>query len=133
MFGSKHYFLFLTTLISHHRVDRVLGFFYSRPNWDSRTPSPAGECVPPSFSSGGEGGAEPSGRVALLLLLSLLQLRKPECIIIRAAVGDANRGIFSNFFSLCTIFNTASSGAPVGGCWNRTQDCCDFGIGSQTL
>jgi hypothetical protein len=21
----------------------------------------------------------------------------------------------------------------VGGCWDRTQDCCDFGIGSQTL
>jgi hypothetical protein len=21
----------------------------------------------------------------------------------------------------------------VGGCWDRTQDCCDFGIGTQTL
>jgi hypothetical protein len=21
----------------------------------------------------------------------------------------------------------------VGGCWDQTQDCCDFGIGSQTL
>jgi hypothetical protein len=21
----------------------------------------------------------------------------------------------------------------VGGCWDRTQDCCDFGIGSQAL
>jgi hypothetical protein len=21
----------------------------------------------------------------------------------------------------------------VGECWDRTQDCCDFGIGSQTL
>ncbi len=21
----------------------------------------------------------------------------------------------------------------VGGCWDRIQDCCDFGIGSQTL
>jgi hypothetical protein len=21
----------------------------------------------------------------------------------------------------------------VGGCWDRTQECCDFGIGSQTL
>jgi len=26
-----------------HRVDRVLGFFSSRPNWDSPTPSPADE------------------------------------------------------------------------------------------
>jgi hypothetical protein len=29
-----------------HRVDRVLGFFSSRPNWDPPTPSPADECVP---------------------------------------------------------------------------------------
>ncbi len=28
----------------YHRVDRVLGFFSSRPNWDF-TPSPAGECA----------------------------------------------------------------------------------------
>jgi hypothetical protein len=35
------------------RVDRVLGFLSSRPNWDSPTPSPAGKCVPPSFGSGG--------------------------------------------------------------------------------
>jgi hypothetical protein len=26
--------------------------FSSRPNWDSPTPSPAGECVPPPFGSG---------------------------------------------------------------------------------
>ncbi len=31
-----------------HRVDRVSGFFSSRPNWDSPTPHlQAGECVPP--------------------------------------------------------------------------------------
>ncbi len=31
-----------------HRVDRVLGFFSSRPNWDSTTPSLwPGCCVPP--------------------------------------------------------------------------------------
>ncbi len=28
-----------------HRVDRVQSFFSSRPNWDSPTPSHAGECV----------------------------------------------------------------------------------------
>jgi hypothetical protein len=28
------------------RVDKVLSFLSSRPNWDSPTPSHAGECVP---------------------------------------------------------------------------------------
>jgi hypothetical protein len=39
--------------IHRQSVDRVLGFFSSRPNRDSPTPSPAGECVLPSFGSGG--------------------------------------------------------------------------------
>ncbi len=30
-----------------HRVGRLLSFFSSRRNWDSPTPSPAGECAPP--------------------------------------------------------------------------------------
>ncbi len=44
-----------------------------------------------------------------------------------------------NFFDFHTLFNTASYAAPpprfhcVGGCWDRTQDCCDFGVGCQTL
>ncbi len=33
----------------------MLSFFSSRRNWDSPNPSPAGECVPPSFGSGGRG------------------------------------------------------------------------------
>jgi hypothetical protein len=32
-----------------YRVDRMLGFFFSRPNWDPHTPSHAGESVPPPF------------------------------------------------------------------------------------
>ncbi len=37
----------LVRYIPSHRVDRVLGFFSSRPNWDSTTPSPwPGRCVP---------------------------------------------------------------------------------------
>ncbi len=39
--------------IHRQSVDRVLGFLSSRPNRDSPTPSPAGECVLPSFGSGG--------------------------------------------------------------------------------
>ncbi len=35
-----------------HRVDGVLGFFSSRPNWDSSTPSPEGEFAPPPLGSG---------------------------------------------------------------------------------
>ncbi len=41
--------------IHRHSVDRVLGFVSSRPNWGSPTPSPAGECVLPSFGSAGGG------------------------------------------------------------------------------
>ncbi len=47
---------------------------------------------------------------------------------------------FSDFFLFFYVlyFNTASKTAAlrfhcVGGCWDRTLDCCDFGIGSQTL
>jgi hypothetical protein len=40
-----------------NRVDRILGFFSSRPNWDLPTPSTPGECDPPPlFGSGGDGG-----------------------------------------------------------------------------
>ncbi len=41
--------------IHQQSVDRVQVFFFSRPNRDSPTPSPAGECVLPSFGSGGGG------------------------------------------------------------------------------
>ncbi len=42
---------------------------------------------------------------------------------------------FLDFFYFCTLFNTAPSAAPVSedaGIEPMT-DCCDFGIGSQTL
>ncbi len=35
--------------INRQNVDRVLGFFSSRPNWDPPTPSSEGECVLPSL------------------------------------------------------------------------------------
>ncbi len=47
---------------STHTVDRVLGFFSSRPNWDS--PTPAGECVPP-LVGGGYSLAEEGGGVLI--------------------------------------------------------------------
>ncbi len=37
-------------------LHRVLGFFYSRLNWDYLTPSPAGECALPPLVRGGVGG-----------------------------------------------------------------------------
>jgi hypothetical protein len=36
------------------RVDRVISFLSSRPNWNFPTPSPASEFIPPPFSSGGK-------------------------------------------------------------------------------
>ncbi len=49
-----------------HRVDRVLGFFASHPNWDSPTPSPAasqaGVSLNPVGSGGGEGYTNARGR-----------------------------------------------------------------------
>ena len=57
--GSKAMISFLPPNLSHsrlsnnHRVGRVPSFLSSRRNWDSPTPSPAGECVLPSFGSGG--------------------------------------------------------------------------------
>ncbi len=55
------YRIALTVIVSYsseiyrtnHRVGRVLGFFSSRPNWDSPTPSPTGEGVPPFLVGGG--------------------------------------------------------------------------------
>ncbi len=41
---------------------RVLGFFFSRPNWDFPTPSPAGECVPPPLLVRGGGETLAGGR-----------------------------------------------------------------------
>jgi hypothetical protein len=41
-------------------------------------------------------------------------------------------------FFFCVLYSTLLHLPPlrfhcVGGCWDRTQDCCDFGIGSQPL
>ncbi len=42
------------------RVDRVLSFLSSRPNWDSPTPTHAGERVPTPSGFGGEGVRRPN-------------------------------------------------------------------------
>ncbi len=50
--------------------------------------------------------------------------------------------VFQNINSMIEFFNVLYSTLLhlpplkfhcVGGYWDRTQDCCDFGIGSQTL
>jgi hypothetical protein len=46
--------------------------------------------------------------------------------------------IFCLFVPKSTLhISSAATQIPVcrslGGCWDRTQDCCDFGIGCQTL
>jgi hypothetical protein len=43
--------VYMSPKCSQRFTGTVLGFFSSRPNWDSPTPSPAGECVLPSFGS----------------------------------------------------------------------------------
>ncbi len=45
--GEFNRFLSFWEYVPHHRVDRVLCFFASRPNRDPPTPSTGGECVPP--------------------------------------------------------------------------------------
>jgi hypothetical protein len=46
-----------------------------------------------------------------------------------------NRGIFWIFFMCVPVLYSTLLYLPsvrfhcVGGCWDRTQDCCDFGIG----
>ncbi len=47
-------------------------------------------------------------------------------------------GGFFEFFFFYVLHTTLLHLPPlrshcIGGCWDRTQDCCDFGIGSQTL
>ncbi len=44
----------VSVVTGRHRVNRMLGFFSSRPNWDSPTPSPAGECVLSPLVQGGK-------------------------------------------------------------------------------
>jgi hypothetical protein len=45
--------------------------------------------------------------------------------------------LFRKYSFSCTLFNTASYYALrfhcVGGCWDRTQDCCDLGMTDRPL
>jgi hypothetical protein len=44
-YSLGNYILEISSVGEKHKVDRVLGFFSNRPNWDPLTPSPAGECA----------------------------------------------------------------------------------------
>jgi hypothetical protein len=49
-----------------------------------------------------------------------------------------NSGIVLFCFFFYVLYSTLLYLPPlkfhcVGGCWDRSQDCCNFGIGSQTL
>jgi hypothetical protein len=51
---------------------------------------------------------------------------------------DTLKGEFVGFFYFYVSYSTLLHLPPlrfncVGGCWDRTQDCRDFGIDSQTL
>jgi hypothetical protein len=37
------------------------------------------------------------------------------------------------FLIYCVRYSTLLHLLPLGGCWDRTQDNCDYGIGFQTL
>jgi hypothetical protein len=52
--------------------------------------------------------------------------------------GELKKGGFFIILIFIYVFPTLLYVPPlrfycVGGCWDRTQDCCDFGIESQTL
>jgi hypothetical protein len=66
-----------------HRVDRVISFHSSRPNWDSPTPSPANECAPTpplvlggggTLARGRGGGGANSNGLGIYVLCSLVPL-----------------------------------------------------------
>jgi hypothetical protein len=52
---------------------------------------------------------------------------------------NSNRGIFWVFFYVGTVLSSTLLHLPplrfhcVGGYWDGTQYCCDFGMGSQTF
>jgi hypothetical protein len=53
-------------------------------------------------------------------------------------VEAALYGILDVFFSFYVRYSTLLYQPPlrfdcVGGCWDKTQDCCDFTIDNQTL
>ncbi len=53
---SRCIYYWAVKFITWEHRDRELGFFSSRPIWDSPTPSPAGERVPSPLRFMGEGG-----------------------------------------------------------------------------
>ncbi len=72
----------------------------------------------------------------LLQLLAGRGIRDPKFEIRNRRWKKSTGGFFLIFFYV--MYSTWLHLPPlrfhcVGGCWGRTQDCCDFGIGSKTL
>jgi hypothetical protein len=73
-------------------------------------------------------------RILLFTLLRIwIQLPKKLRIRIRNHAFKYLTGGFYEFFSFYCIQHCFIRFHSVGGCGDRNQDCCDFGIGSQML
>ncbi len=99
---------------------------------------------PPSIHPNHHGQKYLPGPSPLLLRLSLCYSsvwcsRVTEYADLSSVVCRVRVPLLILFFdSFYALYSTLLHLPPirfhcVGGCWNRTQDCCDFGIGSQTL
>ncbi len=66
-----------------------------------------------------------------LTLIEIIAVRKEDEVLLL-------KKDFFGFFIFYVLYSTLIHLPPlrfhcVGGCRNRTQDCCDYGIGCQTL
>jgi hypothetical protein len=64
------------------------------------------------------------------------QLLSEQCVLLCNVILLFLKGDFFDFFfefTLSLLHLSPLRFHCVGGCWDRHQDCCDFGIDSQTV